>query len=142
MLANQKMRNIEIFDKDTGEKILVQPEGFWRKIPAFFKQSASINFKRDLESGVGHYYTARGTEMYKQVNGRNDCLLISYHESLGRTVNEDMIRQERDTLSKYTLSHLDDYQRYVQDIMNRGMDQMLGGAPQIDDNTSYDQVKK
>ena len=142
MLANQKMRNIEITDKDTGEKILVRPDGFLRKIPAFFKQAASINFKRDLESGVGHYFTARGTEMYKQVNGRNDCLLIAYNESLGRIVNANLILEERQNLNNYTLSHLDDYQRYVNDIMSRGLDEMLGGAPQIDNNTSYGQVMR
>jgi hypothetical protein len=142
MLANQKMRNIEITDKDTGEKIIVRPEGFWRKIPAFFKQAASINFKRDYETGVGHYFTAKGTEMYKQVNGRNDCLLIAYHESLGRTVNEGMIRRERENLINYTLSHSDDYQRYVHDILSRGLDLMLGGVPQIDGKTSYGQVMR
>ena len=80
--------------------------------------------------------------MYKQVNGRNDCLLIAYNESLGRTVNENMIRQERENLNNYTLSHLDDYQKYVNDIMSRGLDEMLGGAPQIGNDTSYGQVMR
>jgi hypothetical protein len=53
-----------------------------------------------------------------------------------------MIRRERENLMNYTSSHMDDYQRYVHDILSRGLDEMLGGAPQIDGNTSYGKVMR
>ncbi|CAF4653206.1 unnamed protein product, partial [Rotaria sp. Silwood2] len=87
MLADSKARNITVYNVDTGEKEVIRPSGL-RKILAFFKQSAKINYKADENGDIGHYFTGRGTETYRQINGHNNCLIIAYHESLGRTVNE------------------------------------------------------
>ncbi|CAF1235147.1 unnamed protein product [Rotaria sp. Silwood1] len=83
MLADRKRRKITVYNSDTDEKEIINPSGV-RKIPALFKQSAKIYYEADENGDIGHYFTGRGTETYIQINGRKDCLLIAYHESLGR----------------------------------------------------------
>ena len=96
-LADMKMTNIIKKNKDTGETTVVRPTG-WRAIPAFFKQPAKISFMTKAGESVGHYYNGHREEIYKPVYGRNDCLLIGYHESLGRKVTENFIHDERTKL--------------------------------------------
>ncbi|CAF5045315.1 unnamed protein product [Rotaria sp. Silwood1] len=82
MLADRKRRKITVYNSDTDEKEIINPSGV-RKIPALFKQSAKIYYEVDENGDIGHYFTGRETETYIQINGRKDCLLIAYHESLG-----------------------------------------------------------
>ncbi|CAF1114070.1 unnamed protein product, partial [Didymodactylos carnosus] len=126
MLAESKSRNIVVYNIDTGEKEVIRPSGLG-KIPAFFKQSAKINYKADENGDVGHYFTARGTETYTQINGRNDCLIIAYHESLGQTVNKSMIQQERNELYQYIDRNRNKFDRYREEIDRSGRDTMIGG---------------
>ncbi|CAF1312704.1 unnamed protein product [Adineta steineri] len=126
MLANSESRNIVVYNVDTGEKEVIRPAGL-RKIPAFFKQTAEINYKPGEDGSIGHFYTARGTETYKQTNGGNDCLLIAYNESLGRKVNENVIRQERENLYQYTHRHSQQYAEYRQETSRSGYPEMIGG---------------
>jgi hypothetical protein len=125
-LADMKMRNIVIDNKDTGEKTVIRPSG-WRAIPAFFKQDAKINFMTNAGDSVGHYYNGRGEELYKPVNGRNDCLLIAYHESLGRKVTEDFIKAERAKFDSYVTKHQVYYDKVRADLQARGINMMIGG---------------
>ncbi|CAF1554976.1 unnamed protein product, partial [Didymodactylos carnosus] len=111
MLVNSERRNLILVDSETGKEQVINPEGP-RKIPAFFKQSAKIMFKPDENGDIGHFITARGEETYIQVNGRTDCLLIAYNESLGRKVDEDMIENEREKLVQYTVQHSKTFERY------------------------------
>ncbi|CAF3674935.1 unnamed protein product [Rotaria sp. Silwood1] len=129
MLANSKARNIIVYNVNTDEKEMIRPSGL-RRIPAFFKQTAEIKYKVDKNGDVGHYYTARGKETYIQMNGRKDCLLIAYHESLGRKVNESMIQQGREELHQYTARRSYNYIRYRKQIDFLGQSHMLGGAQQ------------
>ncbi|CAF4081282.1 unnamed protein product [Rotaria sordida] len=126
MLANSKARNIIVYNVNTGEKEVIRPSGI-RRIPAFFKQSAKLNYKVGENEGIGHYCTARGTETYKQINGRKDCLIIAYYESLGRTVNESKIQQERDKLYEHIGRNRNDFVRYKEEIERNRRDAMIGG---------------
>ncbi|CAF5094774.1 unnamed protein product, partial [Rotaria sp. Silwood1] len=83
MLADRKRRKITVYNSDIGEKEIINPSEV-KKILALFKQSAKIYYEADENGDIGHYFTGRGTETYIQINERKDCLLIAYHESLGR----------------------------------------------------------
>jgi hypothetical protein len=141
MLVDSQRRNIIIYNKDTGETEVIRPSGI-RQIPAFFKQSAKIYYQADENGDIGHYFTARGTETYKQVNGRNDCLLIAFHESLGRKVEEKMIRQEREKLSQYTVRNLDRYVKYRDNLDRSGHPQIIGGKQAPNENNKLISSKK
>ncbi|CAF1494754.1 unnamed protein product [Rotaria sp. Silwood1] len=83
MLADRKRRKITVYNSDTDEKEIINPSEV-RKILALFKQSAKIYYEAGENEDIRHYFTGRGTETYIQINERKDCLLIAYHESLGR----------------------------------------------------------
>ena len=125
-LADMEMRNIVIYNKDTGETTVVKPSG-WRVIPAFFKQEAKINFMTKAGESIGHYYNGHGEEIYKPVNGRNDCLLIAFHESLGRKVTEAFILDERAKFDSYVSKHHDYYSRIRSELERKGVNMMVGG---------------
>ncbi|CAF1338136.1 unnamed protein product, partial [Rotaria sp. Silwood1] len=110
MLADRKRRKITVYNSDTGEKEIINPSEV-RKIPVLFKQSAKIYYEAGEDGDIGHYFTGRGTETYIQINERKDCLLIAYHESLGKKVNENIIGQERVSLRRYTAKHSEKYVR-------------------------------
>ncbi|CAF1403210.1 unnamed protein product [Rotaria sp. Silwood1] len=99
MLADRKRRKITVYNSDTDEKEIINPSEV-RKILALLKQSAKIYYEADENGDIEHYFTGRGTETYIQISGRIDCLLIAYHESLGRKVNENIIGQERVSLRR------------------------------------------
>ncbi|CAF1411613.1 unnamed protein product [Adineta steineri] len=126
MLAQSKSRNIVAYNTDTGETEIIRPSGL-RRIPALFKQSAKINYKADENGAVGHYFTGRGTETYTQINGRKDCMIIAYNESLRRTVNESMIQQERDKLYRHINRNRQEFDRCREEIYRSGRDAMAGG---------------
>jgi preprotein translocase subunit SecA len=126
MLADQKRRNITVYNTNTGQKEVIRPSGL-RMIPAFFKQSAKINYTPRENGNIGHFFTARGTEIFVQINGRRDCLLIAYHESLGRTVDQHLIETERAKHDQYTNQHLQRFVRYRSNLDAGGSDQMIGG---------------
>ncbi|CAF1314694.1 unnamed protein product [Rotaria sp. Silwood1] len=108
MFADRKRRKITVYNSDTGEKEIINPSEV-RKISVLFKQSAKIYYEAGEDGDIGHYFTGRGTETYIQINERKDCLLIAYHESLGKKVNENIIGQERVSLRRYTAKHSEKY---------------------------------
>ncbi|CAF1306050.1 unnamed protein product [Rotaria sp. Silwood1] len=121
MLADRKRRKITVYNSDIGEKEIINPSEV-KKILALFKQSAKIYYEADENGDIGHYFTGRGTETYIQINGRKDCLLIAYHESLGRKVNENIIGQERVSLRRYTAKHSEKYAGTIKQTDNVRLD--------------------
>ncbi|CAF1355046.1 unnamed protein product [Rotaria sp. Silwood1] len=121
MLADRKRRKITVYNSDTDEKETINPSGV-RKIPDLFKQSAKIYYEAGENGDIGHYFTGRGTETYIQINERKDCLLIAYHESLGRKVNENIIGQERVSLRRYTAKHSEKYADAIKQTDNVRLD--------------------
>ncbi|CAF3145337.1 unnamed protein product [Rotaria sp. Silwood2] len=129
MLADKKMRNIVVYDETTKKKHLISPPG-WKKIPAFFKQSAKIIYAAGKGGDVGHFTNALAPESFKQVNGRKDCLLIAYKESLGYEANDEMIEKDREKLYQFTARYSNRYARIRSENDARGYNAMLGaGAP-------------
>ncbi|CAF1467007.1 unnamed protein product [Rotaria sordida] len=126
MLANKKKRNIVVYDSKTGTQKVIRPEGVG-KIFAFFKTNAKIKHIPDENGGIGHFITGRGNENYIQKNGRKNCLLIAYHESLGRNVDDSFIEKEQKEIYQYTTQHLDKYLRYRANIDSSGQNLMIGG---------------
>ncbi|CAF1411988.1 unnamed protein product [Rotaria magnacalcarata] len=127
MLAEKDMRKIVMYDEVNKEKIVVSPSG-WKKIPAFFKQSAKINYIAGEDGNFGHFVNARGPGRYVQVAGRNDCLLIAYKESLGYTVSTDMIDKDREALYQYTARHIDKYTRIRTELDTSKHSSIIGGG--------------
>ncbi|CAF0789595.1 unnamed protein product [Adineta ricciae] len=127
LLSNAKCRNIIVIDTETNEEKIIRPDGL-RKVVAFFKTDAKIKYIPGTEYGqMGHYTTARGKESFVQKNGRNDCLLIAYHESLGSKVDETFIDKERIAFNQYTSQHLDLYVTYRTHLDATGQKLMIGG---------------
>ncbi|CAF0863380.1 unnamed protein product [Brachionus calyciflorus] len=122
--SNKSSRSITIRDLTTGEIIKVEPENLWSKFKSKFKEIAVIDF--DLNrNGRGHFVTGRGSESFIEQHGGNNCFLISYEESLGRKVDENSIKQKRNSLSKYILNHSD---RYFNIRKNQNFIHIEGGA--------------
>ncbi|CAF1638305.1 unnamed protein product [Rotaria magnacalcarata] len=141
MLANSKWRNITVHNQATGETEVIRPGGL-RKIPAFFKQSAEIIFQSGENGSIGHFVTARGKETYIQLNGRQDCLLIAYNESLGRKVNEAMIEKERYSLDQYITRNRTTYSKYKQNMIESTLDPMIAGRQKEKRDLENDEVTK
>ncbi|CAM4953543.1 unnamed protein product [Rotaria socialis] len=141
MLANSKWRNITVHNQATGETEVIRPGGL-RKIPAFFKQSAEIIFQPGENGSIGHFVTARGKETYIQLNGRQDCLLIAYHESLGRKVNEAMIEKERYNLDQYITRNRTTYSKYKQNMIESTLDPMIAGRQKEKRDLENDEATK
>jgi len=55
-------------------------------------------------------------------------MVIAYYQSLGHSVDEDFIRQKRAELDQYTIQNSKTYQKYQEEIMRSGRDQMIGGG--------------
>ncbi|CAF4138501.1 unnamed protein product [Rotaria sordida] len=127
MLADKKCRDIIIYNKDTGETETIRPSGL-RKIPAFFKQEAKIYYEGGENGDIGHLTNARGSEVYKQLNGRNDCLFIAYNESLGKTVDENFIQRERENFDRYIAENQTRYSQYRENENVNGRSEIIGGG--------------
>ncbi len=140
MLADMKRRSITIINENTGKIETIHPHGA-RRMLSFFKTPVVIHFEN--ENSIGHFSSGKNSG-YQQPANTYDCLIISYEEARHRLPNAQNIKQARRDLQRYSVSHLDTFERCHQNIQFKGKDYMWGGSerqfsyhPAVADTNQY-----
>ena len=123
MQANKENRNIYVRDFETGEVIKIKPDNFGSKFAAFFRDDAAVDFKNS------HFTAGVGQERYKETDGKQNCFLIAYHESLGKEVNNEFIMQRRHSLHNYERNNQEEYIEARKDMTASRHRHVVGGIP-------------